>query len=210
MTLDKLQMHQVSFLRPGDPDWKALGSLCWADINKFISMATNPQHEPSIASLFVYAKPMRSLVIDETSTAVDVFRLTAGVFGISVSVYHEEDMGCSYAEPIGHYVGYNADTRVLFTYPEVRMWMCMCMSMCMCPCVCPCDYALLHVHKVVVLQPEDTVDPSSMLDRLKTPPYLISFNRAPNSFHRDVRQLFFKPDSKLAGVAPLAYDLGSF
>jgi len=116
MTLDKLEMHHVSVLRPGDDDWDALGSLRWADINKFISMARNSQNEPSIASHFVYAKPMRSPEIDDCSTAVDVFRLTEGVFGISVSVYHEEDMGCSYAEPVGHYVAYNAATRALFTY----------------------------------------------------------------------------------------------
>ena len=132
MTLDKLELPRVPVLHPEDPDWVPLGNLRWSDINKFISMSRNLQNEPSIASFFVYAKPLPSPETDECSTAVDVFRLTEGVFGISVSVYHEEDMGCSYAEPIGHYVAYNAATRTLFTYPEVRMRTCMAACMCMC------------------------------------------------------------------------------
>ena len=46
-----------------------------------------------------------------------------------------------------------------------------------------------------------------MLSKLNMQPYLVSFNEAPNSFHRDVRQLFMKPDPRIAMKAPLAYKL---
>ena len=62
--------------------------------------------------------------------------------------------------------------------------------------------------QVVVLQECDISDPTDMLSKLNMPPYLVSFNQAPNSFHRDVRQLFMKPEERIAMRAPLAYKLG--
>ena len=49
--------------------------------------------------------------------------LTAsGVYGILCSHYHPEDMDFpEQSEPILHYITYNAGTRVLNTYPEVRV-----------------------------------------------------------------------------------------
>ena len=60
---------------------------------------------------------------------------------------------------------------------------------------------------MVVLHDSDVSDPTDMLTKLIMPPYLVSFNQAPNSFHRDVRQLFMQPNPGLAMKAPLAYKL---
>lgn len=78
-----------------------------------------------------------------------------------------------------------------------------------------CNVSFLHLTvlstcpaQVVVLHDSDVSDPTDMLTKLHMPPYLVSFNEAPNSFHRDVRQLFMKPDPRIACKAPLAYKLG--
>lgn len=49
----------------------------------------------------------------------------SGVYIIHVNYYHPEDIedareGAAGVEGIPHYLVYNAETRVLFTYPEVR------------------------------------------------------------------------------------------
>ena len=115
-------MMPVPVITPSMPEFKILGNLRWSDINKYLE--TQPAADPqdfNYSTLFSYAKPMQCPEIDETSTAADVFRMTAGVFAISVSIYHWEDMGIEGAEPIGHYVAYNAGTRALFLYPEVQL-----------------------------------------------------------------------------------------
>jgi hypothetical protein len=48
-----------------------------------------------------------------------VFAATEGIFIIGCLHFHDEDVLCSYAEGIPHYVVYHAGTRVLFLYPEV-------------------------------------------------------------------------------------------
>jgi hypothetical protein len=54
------------------------------------------------------------------ATVADIFKATTGIFMIHCMHFHKEDMGEYGAESIAHYVVYNADTRVLFLYPEVR------------------------------------------------------------------------------------------
>jgi len=56
----------------------------------------------------------------ELDSAVDVFSKKEGVYIIHSYYHHPEDVGFSHAEPIHHYIVYNAGTRVLFLYPEVR------------------------------------------------------------------------------------------
>ena len=56
----------------------------------------------------------------------------AGVYGILCNHYHPEDIEFpELAEGIPHFITYNAGTRVLYTYPEVRSpHACMCTSVC--------------------------------------------------------------------------------
>ena len=63
-----------------------------------------------------------SLVNDrnlEYMAAADVFKLNEGVYMLHAYYFHPEDVDVAYAEPIHHYIVYNAGTRVLFLYPEV-------------------------------------------------------------------------------------------
>lgn len=131
MSLEDLNMTPVPVITPSMPEFNLLGNLRWADINNFLAnkmdyfarmkALMDDPFRIHYSTFFSYAKPMPCPEIDETSTASDVFRMTAGVFAISVSIYHEEDMGIEGAEPIGHYVAYNAGTRALFLYPEVQL-----------------------------------------------------------------------------------------
>lgn len=57
---------------------------------------------------------------DASDSAVDVFRKKEGVYLIHSYYFHKEDVDFPHAEPVHHYIVYNAGTRVLFLYPEVR------------------------------------------------------------------------------------------
>lgn len=68
--------------------------------------------------LFVLLKEVDGTQFD---SAVDVFKKKEGVYIIHSLYFHQEDVGFSHAEPIHHYIVYNAGTRVLFLYPEVQV-----------------------------------------------------------------------------------------
>ena len=146
MSLDDMEMLAVPVLTPSMPEYRDLGRLRWSQINDFLCCRGGPPEggptqirnyffppphygrgvpDPlggftnPLTSNFVYAKALPSPELHTLSTAADVFHLSEGVFAISVKLFHEEDVDVEYAEALGHYVAYNAATRLLSTYPEV-------------------------------------------------------------------------------------------
>lgn len=49
----------------------------------------------------------------------DIFLEPEGIYFIHAHHYHADDMGVGEADPINHYIVYNACTRVLYLNPEV-------------------------------------------------------------------------------------------
>lgn len=58
----------------------------------------------------------------ERLAASDVFKMTDGIYIIHSYYYHPEDVDVEGAEAINHYITYNAGTRMLFLFPEVRLF----------------------------------------------------------------------------------------
>ena len=64
-------------------------------------------------------------LVSQVSHSLTLAQARSGVYIIHCDYYHSEDIedavkGALGVEGIPHYVVYNAETRVLFTYPEVR------------------------------------------------------------------------------------------
>jgi hypothetical protein len=68
-----------------------------------------------VGKLFTLCRPKH------ISCVAHVFQETTGCFMVHCLHYHVEDMGVHGTQSIAHYIVYNADTRVLFLYPEVRL-----------------------------------------------------------------------------------------
>lgn len=81
----------------------------FSDLNYLISEC------PGLGKQFRLVKDLASA----NMAAAEVFTLTEGVYILHCYYFHPEDAGIKYAEPIHHYIVYNAGTRVLFLYPEV-------------------------------------------------------------------------------------------
>jgi hypothetical protein len=83
--------------------------LTFVQLNERLASSTG------VGKLFVLCRPMHIYSV------AHVFLETTGCFIIHSLHYHVEDMGVYGTESIAHYIVYNADTRVLFLYPEVRL-----------------------------------------------------------------------------------------
>ena len=126
-------------------------------LNKALEMAEGR------GSAFLLRKPAARL-----ASVLDVFTTNFGCWAIFCLHYHAEDMGLTSrdgAEGIGHYIFYNAGTRMLQTYPEV-----------------------------LVLEQAEVDNPKLVYKKLMEEPYLLKLDIGPQG-HSTVRQVFCYLDS---------------
>jgi hypothetical protein len=114
-------------------------------------------------SAFLLRKPAVRL-----ASVLDVFTKNFGCWVIFCLHYHAQDMGLTSrdgVEGIGHYIFYNAGTRMLQTYPEV-----------------------------LVLDQAEVDNPKLIYEKLMEKPYLLRLDIGPQG-HSTVRQVFCYLDS---------------
>lgn len=88
----------------------AKSGLSFTDLNE---MLANSERLGQLFSLVKWSKKTKL-------AASDVFTMKDGIYIVHSYYYHSDDIDFKYAEAIDHYIVYNAGTRVLFLYPEVR------------------------------------------------------------------------------------------
>lgn len=94
--------------------------MCFKSLNRRLWSSAG------LGNLFLLCRPR-----DDIAVVAHVFRATTGCFVVHCLHYHAEDMGIDDTASIAHYIVYNADARVLFLYPEVRL-KCMLHNVAMC------------------------------------------------------------------------------
>ena len=162
------------------------GGLCFANLNEML------QASEGFGRNFILTKWLKR----ERLAASDVFKMTDGINIIHTYYYHPGDVDVEDAEAINHYITYNAGTRMLFLFPEVRAYAHIHML--------ARSHTLSTFTQVLVLEDSDIEDIPAFVAKLRQVPFQTRINTDAGSFVRKVRRLFVH-NRKEALSLPLAH-----